>query len=65
MTDRDTQPGQAYLSIGEAANRLGVSPSTLRAWERKGLIALAVWTPGGQRRYRAADVDALLAERSA
>lgn len=43
------------LTIGEAANRAGVPASTLRYWERAGLLS----TPrrvGGKRRY---DPDAL------
>ena len=52
------------LSTGPAAERLGVSSQTLRKWENDGLIR-AVWTPGGNRRFRVEDLDALLAERPA
>jgi MerR family transcriptional regulator, redox-sensitive transcriptional activator SoxR len=40
----------AFLSIGEVAVRAGVSASTLRYYEREGLIA-ADRSEGGQRRY--------------
>ncbi len=40
-----------FLSIQEAASRLGVSPQTLRRWERKKKIAPTHRTQGGQRRY--------------
>lgn len=39
-----------FYSIGEAANYLGVSTSTLRRWEKEGKIA-SERTKGGQRRY--------------
>jgi MerR family transcriptional regulator, redox-sensitive transcriptional activator SoxR len=38
------------LTIGEVAARAGVAPSTLRYYEREGLIA-AGRSDGGQRRY--------------
>ena len=52
-----TQP----LTIGEVARRLGVSVSTVRRYEAAGLIT-ARRTPGGQRRFDAADVEKLRAE---
>ena len=39
-----------YVSIGEAAQILGVSVSTLRRWDREGKIS-SVRTSGNQRRY--------------
>ncbi len=50
---------ERLLSPREAAALLGITPDTLRRWEREGRIQ-AEWTPGGQRRYREADVKALL-----
>ena len=44
-----------FLSIHEAAKCLGVSPQTLRRWERKKKITPSHRTQGGQRRYAAAD----------
>ena len=47
------------LSPSEAADLLGITPDTLRRWERQDRIQ-AERTPGGQRRYREADVKTLL-----
>jgi excisionase family DNA binding protein len=41
------------------ANRFGVSRQTVRDWAEKGLLP-SFRTPGGQRRFRAEDVDAFL-----
>jgi excisionase family DNA binding protein len=51
-----------HLTPAEAARRLGVSTWTLNRWERDGTIS-AYRTPGGQRRFRAADIEALAAAR--
>jgi excisionase family DNA binding protein len=40
-----------FLSIQQAAAFLGVSPQTLRRWERKNKITPCYRTQGGQRRY--------------
>ena len=45
-----------FLSIQDAAKLFGVSPQTLRRWERKKKIAPAYRTQGGQRRYSAAQL---------
>ena len=45
-----------FLSIQNAAKCLGVSPQTLRRWERKKKIAPAHRTQGGQRRYSVAQL---------
>jgi DNA-binding transcriptional MerR regulator/quercetin dioxygenase-like cupin family protein len=47
--------GANRLRIAEAARLVGTSASTLRQWERQGLIR-PTRGPGGQRRYAAADV---------
>jgi len=39
-----------------------VHPATVRQWALTGRLASA-WTPGGQRRYREAEILALLTER--
>ncbi len=41
---------ERFVGIGEAADALGVSISTLRRWEAEGKLA-AEHTPGGHRRY--------------
>jgi MerR family transcriptional regulator, redox-sensitive transcriptional activator SoxR len=45
MSENDTE-----LSIGAAARRIGVPASTLRYWERAGLLSTAKRV-GGKRRY--------------
>lgn len=45
-----------FFSIQDAAKFLGVSPQTLRRWERKKKISPAHRTQGGQRRYSAAQL---------
>jgi hypothetical protein len=48
-----------YLKVREAARRLNVSPSTLRAWEQRFGFPRPDRSPGGHRLYRHADVAAL------
>ncbi|MBX9920409.1 MAG: MerR family DNA-binding transcriptional regulator [Mycolicibacterium frederiksbergense] len=62
MTDGHTH-SEVLIAIGEVARSCGVTVSTVRDWERKGVID-AVRTPGGQRRFRRSDVDALLAGKA-
>ena len=45
-----------FLSIGKASDFFGVSPQTLRRWERQGKLVATQRTPGNQRRY---DVSSL------
>ena len=47
------------LTIGQAADELGVSPGWLRFGERLGSLPLARRTPGGQRRYTRDDIERL------
>ena len=48
-----------YLDITEAAQKIGVSQSTLRRWERDGLIHPAR-TEGGHRRFAEDDLTKIL-----
>src|SRR5687768_2211796 len=48
------------LSIGDLARRTGVDIPTLRRWERYDGLLAPGRTPGGQRRYGAGDVAAVL-----
>lgn len=60
MSNRDTQTDEAdLLTIGETAKRFGVTVATVRNWDKAGRIT-STRTPGGQRRFRRADIDALL-----
>jgi len=54
MDDVTIDPNQTY-SIGTAARLLGISASTVRNLERRGQIE-AIRTPGGQRRFRGAEL---------
>ena len=47
-----------FLSIGDAANRLGVSIQTLRLWDTGGSFVPELRTDGGQRRYSMAQIIA-------
>lgn len=49
----------ALYTVGEVAALLGVSPHTVRAWERRHGIVAPTRTASGQRRYRAEDVELL------
>jgi excisionase family DNA binding protein len=47
-----------YISTGEAANALGVSPNTVKKWVRQGLIRDAWTLPGsGHVKLGRSDVD--------
>jgi diguanylate cyclase (GGDEF)-like protein/excisionase family DNA binding protein len=48
-----------WLRLGSAAELLGVSVNTLRRWSDAGKVA-CYRSAGGHRRYRRADIDALL-----
>lgn len=49
-------PGGAGLTTGVLARRLGVSPMTLRSWDRRYGIGPTARTGGGHRRWTVADV---------
>ncbi|MHB1712556.1 MAG: helix-turn-helix domain-containing protein [Acidimicrobiales bacterium] len=49
--------GGTLLRIGEAAERAGVSPRTLRWYEEIGLLAPSGHSVGGARRYSRRDMD--------
>lgn len=52
--------GATYLTPGQAARMLGVSPKTVNRWANDGRIPCAV-TLGGHRRFRADVVRAVAA----
>ena len=47
----------SLLTIAQVVARTGLSADTLRYYERIGLLAPVARAAGGQRRYRAADLD--------
>lgn len=50
---------QRPLTTGQVAERFGVHPTTVIAWADAGKIPF-FRTPGGDRRFHVADVEALL-----
>ncbi len=54
--DRDHE-GDTYLATGATACRLHISTMTLLRALRRGEIAPTFRTPGGDARFRVADVD--------
>jgi DNA-binding transcriptional MerR regulator len=60
MVLRDTQDrGEDLLRISDAARLCHVSADTLRRWSDQGRVPVVV-LPSGQRRYRRADVLAII-----
>lgn len=51
MADSTKGEGEAWLSLREASEKMGVSPATLRVWADEGRIQ-SYRTPGGHRRFR-------------
>jgi PAS domain-containing protein len=47
------------FAIGEVAAMLGISPHTIRAWERRHVVVSPKRTASGQRRYTGDDVELL------
>lgn len=62
-SDRGPAEGQ-WLTLGSAARFLGVDETTLRAWADAGKVRV-FRTPGGHRRFSAADLHALLGDTHA
>ena len=57
----DPRPDAVELTypLRTAARLTGLSPEVLRAWERRHGVGQPLRTPGGTRRYRAADLERL------
>ncbi len=53
---------EQFLSTGDAARRLNVSSEFIRKLERSGKL-VAMRTAGGQRIFRAEDIEFLASER--
>lgn len=56
---RRSGPGEPTYPLRAAARLTGLSPEVLRAWERRHGVVRPQRTPGGTRRYSAADLDRL------
>ena len=52
------------LTLSETAKRLSVDKTTLRLWDKNGTLK-AMRTKGGHRRYKEADVQAMMGEKPA
>jgi excisionase family DNA binding protein len=50
---------ERLLTPSEVGAKLRVAPRTVSRWARKGRLE-AIRTPGGHRRFRETDIDALL-----
>ena len=55
----ETAAREQWLTMGLARTLLGINEATLRQWADNGLVR-AFRTPGGHRRFAAADIQALL-----
>lgn len=53
------EASQRFFNVSDAAEFLGVSAASLRKWSDQGLVPV-YRTPGGQRRYSAADLEEFL-----
>jgi molybdopterin-binding protein len=62
MTSGGSTANGPAIRIGEAAEMLGVSPETLRRWEREGRLRVER-SAGGQRLVPLSEVSRLLADR--
>ena len=52
----DDEDGKKYLTPGQAAEELQVSPKTVSRWALQGLLPCSV-TLGGHHRFRSEDVE--------
>ena len=62
MTENDGTMPDNWLSLSDAAARLGVHPTTLRRWSDNGDIPVML-TPGGHRRYAESELEAFAARQ--
>lgn len=59
MQDKHPATSADHLPVSAAAALIGISADTLRRWDKAGRIT-SFRTPTGHRRFRRADVEALL-----
>ena len=60
--DDQHNPEQHWLALKQAAQQLGVHPTTLRRWAEAGEIPVML-TPGGHRRFAVSDIERFTEER--
>lgn len=53
-------PEKNFFSMGEVSRFCGVSPHTLRYWERRAGIPRPTRIPSGHRRYERKDLEAIM-----
>ena len=53
-----SHPMTTTYRTAEAAKLLGVHPSTLRRWDKTGILRPSIRTLTGERRYTEADIQA-------
>ena len=59
MADNQNDPVEMTYPLRAASRITGLSAELLRAWERRYRVVVPMRTPGGTRRYRAADLERL------
>lgn len=59
MSKLPEKAAEPTFALGSVARLTGLSPELLRAWERRHRAVQPNRTPGGSRRYRAADLERL------
>jgi DNA-binding transcriptional MerR regulator len=59
MAKTTPDPVELTYPLRTAARLTGLSPEVLRAWERRHAVVVPTRTPGGTRRYSAADLERL------
>lgn len=60
---KDDRPGTPSLTVGQAAELLGVHPTTLRRWTQQGRIRF-VRTVGGHRRFSRESLESVARQRA-
>src|SRR3990172_2989793 len=61
-TEHKNPPQPSLISLKQAAQHLGVHPTTLRRWADTGEIPVML-TPGGHRRFAVSDIERFTEER--
>ena len=62
VPDHSGEAEKEYLTVGQAARFLGVTPATLRNWDRSGKLKAHRHPINGYRLYNRKELEELLAE---